>query len=185
MHCPRPIGRISTHSSGYHEERTGDSTTYLASKAGQSRQVALNLGSHRSENTGWGWCWPRLIDKVLTRHVDPGQMVRQLLTMAATVAVTSLPRGVQAHVEQGWLSDEAVRVRPSLIAELGSRRCSVGYSVRPAGLGASLPRRWRVLSPDRGRCRRPADFPADAGVAPCHDSNSAPPASEGRALPRH
>jgi hypothetical protein len=72
MHCPRPIGGISTHSSGYHEERTGDSTTYLASKAGQSRQVALNLGSHRSENTGWGWCWPRLIDKVLTRHVDPG-----------------------------------------------------------------------------------------------------------------
>jgi integrase len=28
MHCPRPIGRISTHSSGYHEERTGDLTTY-------------------------------------------------------------------------------------------------------------------------------------------------------------
>jgi hypothetical protein len=33
MHCPRPIGRTSTHSSGYHEERTGDSTTNLASKA--------------------------------------------------------------------------------------------------------------------------------------------------------
>ena len=36
--------------------------------------------AHGSENTGWGWYWPRLIDKVLTRHVDPGQMVRQLVT---------------------------------------------------------------------------------------------------------
>ena len=30
---PEAVGRISTHSSGYHEERTGDSTTNLASKA--------------------------------------------------------------------------------------------------------------------------------------------------------
>ena len=57
---------------------------------------------------------------------------------------------------------------------------SAGYSVRSADSGASLPRRWRLLSPDRERCRRRADFPADAGVAPCHDSNSAPPASGGQ-----
>jgi hypothetical protein len=79
MHCPRPIGRISTHSSGYHKERTGDLTPY-SHRSCQCRQVAHNFGSHRSENTGWGWCWPRLIDKVLTRHVGPGEMVRQLVT---------------------------------------------------------------------------------------------------------
>ncbi len=130
MHCPRPIGRISTHSSGYHEERTGDSTTYLASKAGQSRQVALNLGSHRSENTGWGWCWPRLIDKVLTRHVDPGQMVRQLLTMAATVAVTSLSRSTSDG--RRWLGPErrSVRDRPVAVADLRHDCYSVRYSLR-------------------------------------------------------
>jgi hypothetical protein len=79
MHCPRPIGRISTHSSGYHKERTGDLTPY-SHRSCQCRQVAHNFGSHRSENTVWGWCWPRLIDKVLTRHVGPGEMVRQLVT---------------------------------------------------------------------------------------------------------
>jgi hypothetical protein len=34
-----------------------------------------------------------------------------------------------ARVEQGWSSGEVVRMCPSLIAELGSRRYSVGYPV--------------------------------------------------------
>jgi hypothetical protein len=46
----------------------------------QCREVALNLGSHRSETRAGRWCCLRLIDNVLTPHVDSGQMVRQLVT---------------------------------------------------------------------------------------------------------
>ena len=48
------------------------------------------------------------------------------------------PEGVLARVEQGWLSAEAVRIRPSLFAELGSRRYSVGYSIDDLNSGAVL-----------------------------------------------
>jgi hypothetical protein len=94
----------------------------------QCREVALNLGSHRSENTGWGWCWPRLIDKVLTRHVDPGQMVRQLLTMAATAAVTSLSRRTIEARQPESLTVLLSRFCPPATACARTDRYSVGYS---------------------------------------------------------
>ena len=84
------------------------------------------------------------------------------------------PEGVLVHGERGWSSGEVVRIRPSLNAELGGRRYSVGYS---AAMSRACPCRcsWRSLSPDTGRA-------ADAGVGLLRRS-ALPAPSEGLGYP--
>jgi hypothetical protein len=65
--------------------------------------------------------------KVLTRHVDPGQMVGQLLTMAATAAVTSLSRST-SDGRRLMILPVAKRPGPGTDIPLCSRCHSLGHS---------------------------------------------------------
>ena len=88
---------------------------------------------------------PRLIDKVLTRHVDPGQMVGQLLTMAATAAVTSLSRST-SDGRRLMILPVAKRPGPGTDIPL----CSVPLSLTWSLTGVSWPTPAAAAPPKRG-----------------------------------
>jgi hypothetical protein len=73
------------------------------------------------------------------------------------------PEGVLVRGEQGWSSGEAVRIRPPVSADLGSRRYSVGYSVwhprAPAPFGAV----GAGCGPTQEEHSQPSSYLADAG----------------------
>ena len=131
---------------GHHQIQTTQKYLHALPEADRKNLDALERTSRRNEQvtrqrTRIEGCQCRPICRlttVLTRHVDPGQMVRQLLTMAATAAVTSSSRST-SDGRRLMILPVAKRPGPGTDIPL----CSVPLSLTWSLTGVSCPHQPR------------------------------------------